>query len=264
VKLDSAEQYARLPGGAAATVTFTGQIAIDALPVERSVVTLIAASDNGWMTRVSPVAMVFTNTIPQNFTCIVTVPAGTLWNQTCNLVIRGHAKTGDWESFAETHGVVRVEPYFRIVLQTPKPITTINQGKQAFFTVLVGNLGNSIDSFEVEIANLDELRSTGWAAVISGGTLPKVEPGEYKPIRLTAQSPRDDWSIDNKVVDIEFKVTSQNAKDYQEVVNQTITLTVQARSVWLANLSPYLVLVAIIIVVVCIARVSGRKQALRR
>jgi len=218
LRLDAASQSARVTESSPGIVTFTGQATIDKLPVERCVVTLTSSTDIGWVTQISPSTAVFTSTTPQAFSCTVVVPQGTPNSLFGNLVINGRAVAGGLQNTAETKGIINVEPYFRLTLDSDVPYREISPGSQAFFTVKLTNAGNAVDSFELEISNLKNLADKKWTVVLSANTIPKVVPGEYKPFRITAQSPRD-WTIwKSEPTVIIIKATSQNAKDFQQVI----------------------------------------------
>jgi len=245
VKLDSANQYARVTESAPGIVTFTGQASIDKLPMESCVVYLNSSTDTGWASQVSPLRTTFTNTTPQSFTCTVLVPPGTANSEYGNLFIRGRAVAEGMQSIAETRGIIAVEPFFRCKLTSTPPCQEIAPGEQAFFTICVTNTGNAIDSFELEIANLRDLSEKRWTVVLCAGTLPKVAPAEYKPFRVTAQSPRDETFWTSEPTIIVIKTTSQNAKDFQQVVSATCQLTVHVRGTYLPSLDPVVLLMVL-------------------
>jgi hypothetical protein len=264
MQLDAAEQYARTAGGASTTVTFSGRMGIDHLPVERCVVTLAASTDTGWATRVTPTVAVFTNTTPKSFNCTVVVPAGTLQNQTANLVVKVHANAGGRKYNSETKGLVRVQPYYRIWLSTDTPFSSIVQGGRSAFTITACNGGNGIDTIEMEIMNLDELNGKGWTVNLSADTLPHLQPGENRSVRLTAVSPWDDRSIVDKVVTILINASSRNAQNRTPALSQSFPFTIQVRSVWLPSLSPYLVILSLSVAAAYLATAPGLDQQRRR
>jgi hypothetical protein len=259
VKFDSANQNARVTESAPGIVTFTGQLSIDKLPVDRCIVTLNSSTDIGWASQVSPTTTVFTSTTPQSFSCTVIVPAGTANSQYGNLVVSGLAVAGGYQSTAVTKGIIAVDPFFRCNLSSDSPYCEISPGDQAFFTLRLNNTGNAVDSFELEIVNLLDLCQKRWTVVFSAGTLPKVEPAEYKPFRVTAQSPREEtlWTSEPTVIVV--KTTSQNAKDFQLVVSTTFQLTVYVRGTYL----PYLD-ASVLILVLALGAVYWTDRLARR
>jgi hypothetical protein len=254
VKLDSANQDARVTESAPGIVTFTGQMSIDKLPVERCVVTLTSSTDIGWVSQVSPTTAVFTSTTPQSFTCTVVVPQGTANSQYGNLVVNGRAVAGGLQSMAETKGIISVSPYFRLTLDSDVPYREISPGTQAFFTVKLTNAGNAVDSFELEISNLKDLAAKKWTVVLSANTIPKVQPGEYKPFRITAQSPRDwtIWKSEPSVIII--KATSQNAKDFQQVIALSFPIYAYEKGFYIPGFDPLFVIAAFGIGLVALRR----------
>ena len=254
VKLDSASQNARVTESAPGIVTFTGQMSIDKLPVERCVVTLASSTDIGWVTTISPSTAVFTGTTPQSFTCTVVVPQGTSNSQFGNLVINGRAVAGGLQSTAETKGIIAVDPYFRLTLDSDVPYREISPGSQAFFTVKLTNAGNAVDSFELEISNLKDLAAKKWTVVLSANTIPKVQPAEYKPFRITAQSPRDwtVWKSEPSVIII--KATSQNAKDFQQVIALSFPIYAYEKGFYIPGFDPLFLFAAFGIGLVALRR----------
>jgi hypothetical protein len=259
IRLDSANQNARVTESAPGIVTFTGQVSIDKLPVDRCIVTLHSSTDLGWVSQVSPTTTVFTNTTPQAFSCTVIVPQGTANSQYGNLVVSGLAVAGGLQSVANSTGIIAVDPFFRCNLSSDSPYCEISPGDQAFFTLRLNNTGNAVDSFELEIVNLRDLCQKRWTVVFSAGTLPKVEPAEYKPFRVTAQSPREEtlWTSEPTVIVV--KTTSQNAKDFQQVVSTTFQLTVYVRGTYL----PYLD-ASVLILVLAVGAVYWTVRLARR
>ena len=229
-------------------------MSIDKLPVERCVVTLTSSTDIGWVSQVSPTTAVFTSTTPQSFTCTVVVPQGTANSQYGNLVVNGRAVAGGLQSMAETKGIISVSPYFRLTLDSDVPYREISPGTQAFFTVKLTNAGNAVDSFELEISNLKDLAAKKWTVVLSANTIPKVQPGEYKPFRITAQSPRDwtIWKSEPSVIII--KATSQNAKDFQQVIALSFPIYAYEKGFYIPGFDPLFVIAAFGIGLVALRR----------
>jgi len=258
--LDSPIQAAHVTESAPGIVTITGQMSIDKLPVERCGVSLRSSMDVGWPHQLSPTTAVFTSTTPQSFTCTVVVPQGTPQDLTGNLLIAAHIVVAGQFCTAEARGIISIDPYFRVELYSKQPFIEILPGEQAYFTYEARNTGNAVDSFEREILNLKELSDRHWTGGLTSGTLPKVKPGESKPDRVTVASPRHEQFKGDYYIDIVVKVTSQNAKDYKQVVSQNYTITIHVRSNWLPALSPYLVIIALSVVVAYLAVRLARER----
>jgi len=244
LKLDAAQQDARVTESTQGVVQFTGQMSIDKLPVERCVVTLTSTTDIGWVSQISPSTAVFTSLTPQSFTCTVVVPQGTGNNNQGKLVINGRAVAGGLQSQATTEAIITVLPYFRLTLDSDVPYREISPGSQAFFTVKLTNAGNAVDSFELEINNLKDLAAKKWTVVLSANTLPKIVPGEYKPFRITAQSPRD-WTVwKSEPTVFIIKATSQNAKDFQQVITLTFPIYAYEKGFYIPGFDPLFLIAA--------------------
>jgi uncharacterized membrane protein len=217
-------------------------------------VTLTSTTDIGWVSQVSPTTAVFTSTTPQSFTCTVVVPQGTANAQYGKLTVNGRAVAGGLQSTAVTEGIIAVEPYFRLTLDSDVPYREISPGTQAFFTVKLTNAGNAVDSFELEISNLKDLAAKKWTVVLSANTIPKVQPGEYKPFRITAQSPRD-WTIwKSEPSVIILKATSQNAKDFQQVISLSFPIYAYEKGFYIPGFDPLFLIAAFGIGLVAIRR----------
>jgi hypothetical protein len=111
---------------------------------------------------------------------------------------------------------------------------------------------------------LDELNDNGWTVKLGADTLPNLQSGENRSVRLTALSPWDDRSIVDKVVTILINASSRNARNLTPALSQSFPFTIQVRSVWLPSLSPYLVIMSLSVVAACLATAPDRDQQRRR
>jgi hypothetical protein len=226
ITLDPLSQEAVVSEGASGTVQFTGSLRIDKLVVERGVTSLTCSVDTGWVARCSPSAMVITDTVAHSFSVSVIVPQATPSNVIGTLRVEGCLNGGGFVCIGSAQAIITVKPYYRVRLETAVPFQDIPPGFGAFFSFKVYNEGNAIDSFEIGFVNMRELVDKHWTIGMGGMQVAKINPGEYKTCRFTAQSPRN-WTIfTRETVMIDVKASSLNAKEEQNVVSDCCTFIV--------------------------------------
>lgn len=245
IKLDTSNQIAKVSESAQGTVQFSGTVSIDKLPVERVVVTLTTSVDAGWASQCSPSSMLFTSTAPQSFTVTVIVPQATPSNIIGTLKIDGKAVGGGLQGLTNTQAIITVAPYYRVMMESDMPYREITPGSQAFYSFKIWNVGNAIDSFELEIVNLKDLVQKKWTVTLSSNQIAKVNPNEYKTVRVTCQSPRD-WVIwKSEPTMINIKSSSMNAKEGQLVITQSFPLYAYEKGMYIPGFDPLFLIVAI-------------------
>jgi hypothetical protein len=228
LKLDPSQQASQPTESNIGSVTFTGTATIDKFPVERLVATLSPSCDQGWVSTMSPTTMVFTSTTPQTFTVSVVIPQDTPNNIQGKLTIDGKA----------------VDPYYRVIVETDAPYREIAPGSQVYFSFRILNMGNAVDSFSLEVANLRDLVAKKWTVTLSSATIAKVNPKEYKTVKVVAQSPRD-WAIwKNEPTVINLKATSQNAEGSSLIVTQTFPVYAYERGFSVPGFDPIFLIAA--------------------
>mgnify|MGYP001159151366 CR=1 FL=1 len=231
------------------------------LGVEMSV-RLSTGIDTNWSANCYPDLMVFNSSGIRPFNLTVIFPQGTLNSVFGNVRVEAHGYGEGFDVFVNISAIMSVDPYYRFTLETDDPAKEIPPGGEAVFTVMLTNAGNAVDSFELKISNLKELAAKKWTVVLSANTIPKVQPGEYKPFRITARSPHDwtIWKSEPSVIII--NATSQNAKDFQKVVSQTIILHVNRRGFDPPSVAAIaLVLSVLVAALVVIVRRRRKKRA---
>jgi hypothetical protein len=245
LKLDPSQQASQPTESNIGSVTFTGTATIDKFPVERLVATLSPSCDQGWVSTMSPTTMVFTSTTPQTFTVSVVIPQDTPNNIQGKLTIDGKAVGGGLQSQpAQASSTITVDPYYRVIVETDAPYREIAPGSQVYFSFRILNMGNAVDSFSLEVANLRDLVAKKWTVTLSSATIAKVNPKEYKTVKVVAQSPRD-WAIwKNEPTVINLKATSQNAEGSSLIVTQTFPVYAYERGFSVPGFDPIFLIAA--------------------
>jgi len=184
LKLDQTNLTARVQSSDGA-VTFTGRAWVDRLPNERVVVTLNASIDTGWRTEIDNSTLVLTSTVRCYFCVSVSVPRGTFSNVTGKLVLSGRLDANGYYSLAETKGFVGVEPYYDIVLETPRPILNIPLWGSGTIQLTLQNRGNSNDSFSLAVVKGQGLADRGWTIEPAVARFDGLLPGENRSWKAT-------------------------------------------------------------------------------
>lgn len=254
VSLEPSSQTAVVSESAQGSVQFTGTIRIDKLPVERIVVTLTASVDTGWAAQCTPSSMVFTSTQPQSFSATVVVPPACDSTIIGTLKVDAIATGGGFRVPATAQAIVTVKPYFRLMLESDNPYREIWPGSQTMFTFKLWNMGNAIDSYDIEITNLKDLADRGWTVTLSSTSVSKIPQNQYKNVKISAQSPRF-WTLyKSEPTVIMIKAKSQNAEAENLVVQQSFALYVYEKGWYIPGFDPMLLIIGLVVAIVIYKR----------
>ncbi|MEM2869918.1 MAG: choice-of-anchor T family protein [Thermoplasmata archaeon] len=256
IRLDTSSLEARVSESAQGTAPFTGSVSLDKLPVERVVVDLTVSTDTGWAAAITPSTMVFTSTQPQSFSVTVIVPQATPVTPTGTLTITGRAQGGGFQDTTTTTGTIVVAPYYRLQIESDAPYREIAPGSQTFYSFKVWNQGNAIDSYELEIVNLKDIVGKGWTVTLSTTQIARVNAGEYRVVKITAQAPRTPTVWKNEPTMITVRATSLGARETgQQLVSQTYPLyAYEHGGPYLPGFNPLFLMAALAIGAVLIKR----------
>jgi len=242
VKLDTSSQEALVTESDNITVHFTGSLRRDGFPMERSVIGLETTVDTGWTSIISPSTIIIGDGGDYSFEVSVVVPAAAVHEKTGTLVVIAETALGNLIVTGKANATVTPKAYFGVRLETDKSSFEIAIGEQVFMILRVYNTGNAEDSFEYEIVNLRELVNDHYTITLPT-QVPRVPPGEYRTVRITAASPDDEYFKGDRSIVIMFKVMSVTARDKGDDVKKTLTFTVHVKDNSLAIISPYLLMI---------------------
>jgi len=233
ITLEPSSQEARVSEGGSGSIQFTGSVKVDKLPADRMFVQLSSSVDAGWYSQCSPNSIVLTDTKAQSFSVSAVVPAGTPSNIVGTLRVDAKGSCGGFISTGRAEAIITVKPYYRVMITSNATFKEITPGTQAFYSFKVWNVGNSMDSYEIEIVNLKELVDKGWTITGPCCQVAKINPNEYKTVRITAQSPRYWVLLKSETTIIALKASSLNAKEEQKVTSDSIQFLVHEEGSYL-------------------------------
>jgi len=174
------------------------------------------------------------------------------------VTIDATGRGGGFTVTGNTKVIITVNPYYRVMIESDTPYREISPGSQAFFSFKIWNVGNAVDSFELEIVNLKDLVNDHWTVTLSTTQVAKVPLGEYRTVRITAQSPRD-WTIwKSKPSVVTVKATSLNAKETQSIITQNYPMYAYEKGFYIPGFDPMFLLVALGMGAILIARKKRR------
>lgn len=258
VKLDPPQQEATVSESVKGSAQFTGSVKVDKLPVERIVVGITSSVDAGWQSSCSPSSIVITDTNEHTFGVTVVVPENQPAGVVGGLKVEAQGRGGGFVVTQQSTVIITVKPYYRLMIESDVPYREISPGSQAFFSFKVWNVGNAVDSFELEIVNLKDLVNDHWTVTLSTTQVAKVPLGEYRTVRITAQSPRD-WTIwKSKPSVVNVKATSLNAKETQSIITGNFPMYAYEKGFYIPGFDPMFLLVALGICAVFVARIKRR------
>lgn len=262
IKLDTASKTASVTATTPDNVTMTGSVVVDHPPgpVE---ITLAASTDTGWACRLNWTSIIVTDLSPHGFSLAVIVPPGTRNSQVGQLTIAALAAMDGMSTTAQTKGIVWVDPYFCVTAHPDRTGATVGPAESALFRLEMRNTGNAVDSYELEVMDLQALERKGWTARLSCNSIPKVQPDERRKFTLELV-PRQDWTpYKDERVRLDVKVSSLNADDFQVDVHATISLTVEQKGFFMPSVG-LIGLVALLAVIVAAVAVRVRRSRTRR
>ena len=241
---------------------FNGTVTVDKQANQNVTVQLTATTDNRWQVSLSPSRMVLTNSSSQNFSVIVRVPQATP-AAAGRLRIEARANGEGYDLHAGANATVTVRPYIRVMIDSDRPYIELAPGDTARFTFRVENSGNAIESFNISIANLQDLKNSGWTVSLSTANVTGLAPGEQAIINVTAKAPLDWvlWKSEPSV--IELKATSQDNPN----ITQTFPSYAYVKGfnmLYLAMLSLSVLVIVLVIVVVAFIVWRRWRRAVRQ
>jgi uncharacterized membrane protein len=211
------------------SVQFDGKVDVNLGDWGEAIISFRAYVDQGWAALVAPDTMAFTSDGEQNFNVTVIVPAASPANPSGQLKVEGSLRAGAEVTVATAQAIVIVKPYYRVSVESNEQQTDLALGEYAMLTVKVWNNGNSPDSFNLTLENLDGLRRAGWDVGLDRTMLARVQYNAYSTMRIKIGAPPD-WSIyEDKTAVIRLVVSSINAADRGDNVAATYTLSVRVR-----------------------------------
>lgn len=194
LKLDQAVAVADVTESLPATVAITGNITMTNLGGETMNISLRSNVDIGWASSLEPQLFLADHDGRYGFSACVTVAQATGASQVGNLQILASGRVGNDSFGASAAAVIQVHPYYRLGLDSKGPYVKIPPGGQAVFEITLRNGGNALDSYEIEVANLNELGAKKWLVALSANTLAMIQPGEFKRFTVTARA-SDEWVL---------------------------------------------------------------------
>ena len=228
ITLDQTTQEAMITESTKTVVGFTGNITVQMVKGQRVTVTLIPSVDTGWASEVAPSEMLFTGNDPLPFSVNVTVPENQAAARVGMLSVEARCTEAGMEFTAQSSANITVRPYYRLMLESDEPSIEIAPGGTAHFTVKVWNVGNSVDTFDLGIVELERLAKDGWDVRLDSNELRAIPTNEYRKVNITARSPQDqDTDVyKSESVAITLKATSRGASGRGVIISQSYPVMV--------------------------------------
>lgn len=211
------------------TARFNGTVNTDLGDWTEAMVFLNPSVDIGWPASLTPNTFSFTGSDSRHFNVSVRVPPDALTSNHATLKVDGWIVAGGYNGRATSQAIITVRPFYRVRVESEAPKKDLAIGGEAVLDVRVWNLGNAVDSFDLAVENLGELRSAGWGISLNKDMLAKVNPQEYRIMNIRIRAPQD-WSIyEDRSVVIRLKVSSLNDAADGGNVSHVYSLTVRER-----------------------------------
>jgi hypothetical protein len=216
------------------SVADPAQLTIDKIPGERLVVDLTGSTDTGWpVTCVPPNLMMTTNKIVP-FTVYIQVPMNTPASSVGVLhVTASGGGGGGLRSAASAEAIVTVAPFYKVFVTSPMPFKEVPPGSTLTFMLDAYNLGNSVDTFYLDINNQGDLADKGWTVSFSTVTVPRIGPMQHKSVRLYVMAPKITTIYKTVATQILVTVHSEGSHDVGQDRNMFMPFIVYERGSYL-------------------------------
>jgi len=262
ISLSPSHLEANVTASDKATVVFTGRATVDLGEWEEAALMLAASVDHGWAAAVAPGQMVFTSGESQAFNVTVVVPEASSASSSGSLDVDGLLRAETFAATASCMAIVTVRPYYHVSAESDTPEKEIGIDGVTSLKVKVHNLGNSVDSYNVTVENMEELKRAGWEVFVASDTIQRLPQGNYMALKVTVRAP-DDWAVyENNVATIKLRFTSINAAYRGEDVSAGYSLVVRERGINAPCLVTSITVVALVILAaVAVVLVKRRGRA---
>jgi len=266
VGFDQTTQSANVTDQEPGTVTFTGEVSVDKLPVQRAVVMLESSVDTGWVSQVSPSTAVFTSTTPQSFTVTAVVPARTLSTLKGMLVVKATMNSGGLTAEDTANATITVDQYYLLNVASEAPyFETEKPGISTTYKVLVTNKGNGPDTFALEISNLKDLVSKHWMVGLDKEVTPVVQPGLYGEVTVTVTSPEDSSLFEGGPQAVIVNAASVGARTQNLVIALSFPLYFNQKAIDpVFDVTVPIIVVAVVVAAVAVVAWRWRKRRARK
>jgi hypothetical protein len=152
------------------------------------------------------------------------------------------------------------------MLNSSAPYEEVLPGEMASFSLVVKNPGNAVDSYELEIENLKQLKEQGWSVELDKTSISNLGPNGEVEITITAKHSQD-WSWElytSEATLIILKANSLGAQANSTVISQIFPLNAYQKgfNTPLVNLISGVTVALVVLVVVGIV-IRRRKRKAR-
>ena len=180
--------WANVTSSQPATAEFSGEVQTEIIDGHEPKVTLEAATDTRWVTRVEYGPGFNGSGTAKTFKIRVTVPEKTSSDIGTSVTVTGRMTIGGLLYVEECHAQLNVSAYFCASVECERPHQTIGPGDHETFEYWINNRGNALDTYSVIIANREALERKGWTFNLSLW-IGHVHPGSYD-VSMSGPPPR--------------------------------------------------------------------------
>jgi hypothetical protein len=245
------------------TVSFNGSLSLDMPPGGYALVSIQSMVDAGWTAQVSPSSIAFSDNYTHSFQVTIIVPHASPSNLVAHLTVQARTTNLDDDLGTDSQANITVKPYYNTLLEVSMPYKEVEPGEPTSFDVKCWNTGNSIDQFNITIANRAELEENGWTLSLNRTVLERVHPNEYARFRLMATPPRDFSISKSEPAMIEVRAVSVGAERAGLVVARSFPLYVYQQGInkpVVGGISAAIGLLVVAVIIVAL-RVRRKRRA---
>lgn len=209
------------------TAQLRGTVTVQMPSLRGATVTLTSSTDIGWVSMVEPDTMVLDSGQVGEFSITVVVPQGSPAALIGTVMVYGRAVASGLQTSAGDTATITVRPYYRVSLEAQKREVEITPGGTARFMLRVTNAGNSVDSFDIQLSNRNELEKQGWKLEATTSSLAEVHPGEYRTRILALTAPASLVPFKNQATTVSIRAVSLGAQEQNTSAESSTMLSVK-------------------------------------
>lgn len=232
--------------GSAGIVTMIGEVSCTKYGPDLVKVFLTGSSDFG-PAPVVPANFVFSGSSgaqsTETYSVTTRVPMGTTFTMTPAITVQGYFDQGGLRNtIAQVSQIIQIEAYYKLEVDNPPPME-IGTGESVFFNLKISNVGNSEDTYEFVLLNLEDLQDNEW--IINTITPKTFMEDDIKTVPVSAQAPQT-WTLwRNEVVPFNLRIVSQQSMEEGGSVRYEVPLYVRVKGIYIPGFSPMFAIIGI-------------------
>ncbi|UCH88323.1 MAG: hypothetical protein JSV49_08650 [Thermoplasmata archaeon] len=263
---DDDVQTADVRPGEHGAVVFPGIVEADMVvgdSVQDIIVRFTGSTDKGWPVEFNPPAVQMDPGGNAAFSVLVSVPSETSCEEEGRLTIGGVASTFPGAAQSDVppiYGTIIIAQFFKYLLTTEHESYKGSLEDEIAVNLLVSNIGNGQDKYEISIYNLDDLKSKGFSFKPSSHQLTLNEKTNGS-VKITMILPSDKKYVGTHEIEVDVRsITQKDEEGAAFTKTWCFEVEVENKGFEIATSNNIILISLIIIIAVIISIIYRRKR----